>query len=127
LEFDQITPAVRNLPLQQKLVLFSILINEKNGLRNISTGEVYATYEFAVARAGERALGTRRVSSIISDLDMMGLIAAKTISRGRQGRTKRINSCLPPAFDALAVMQQEEAVMEDVVAGRYRLQNRLRL
>ncbi len=125
LEFDQITPAISNLPLQQKLVLFSILVNERNGLRNISTGEVYSTYELAVSRAGERALGTRRVSSIISDLDMMGLISAKTISRGRQGRSKRINSCLPPAFDALEVMEKAEPVMEEVVAGRYRLQRRL--
>lgn len=125
LEFDQITPAVANLPLQQKIVLFSILINEKNGLRNITTGEVYSTYEFACKSAVEKPLTTRRVSSLISDLDMQGLISAKTISRGRQGRSKRINSCLPPSFDAIQVMQASDAVMEDVVGARYRLQKRL--
>ena len=125
LEFDQITPAVANLPLQQKIVLFSILVNEKNGLRNITTGEVYNTYELACGNAMEKPLTTRRVSSLISDLDMMGLISAKTISRGRQGRSKRINSCLPPNFDAINVMQGSEAIMEDVVRARYRLQNRL--
>ena len=125
LEFDQITPAVANLPLQQKIVLFSILVNEKNGLRNITTGEVYNTYELACNNAVEKPLTTRRVSSLISDLDMMGLISAKTISRGRQGRSKRINSCLPPNFDAIQVMQASDAVMEDVIGARYRLQNRL--
>lgn len=125
LEFDQITPAVANLPLQQKIVLFSILINERNGLRNITTGEVYNTYELACNNAAEKTLTSRRVSSLISDLDMMGLISAKTISRGRQGRSKRINSRLPPSFDAVQVMQDSDAVMDDVINGRYRLQKRL--
>lgn len=125
LEFDQITPTVTSLPLQQKLVLFSILINEANGLRNISTGEVYATYTDACEHAGERALGARRISSLIRDLDMLGLISAKKASLGRHGMSKRINSCLPPAFDALAVMERAEPVMTDVAQARYRLQKRL--
>ncbi|MDE0707384.1 MAG: orc1/cdc6 family replication initiation protein [Candidatus Poseidoniales archaeon] len=125
LEFDQITPTIQDLPLQQKLVLFSILINEKNGLSNISTGEVYGTYEIACENAGERPLTSRRVSSLIRGLDMAGIITAKTTSRGRHGMSKRINSCLPPAFDALKVMHSAEPVMDDVVNARYRLQNRL--
>ena len=125
LEFDQITPTIKDLPLQQKLVLFSIIINEKNGLANISTGEVYGTYEMACENAGERPLTSRRVSSLISGLDMAGIITAKTTSRGRHGMSKRINSCLPPAFDALQVMQETEPVMGEVVRARYRLQNRL--
>ncbi len=125
LEFDQITPTIQNLPLQQKLVLFSILINEKNGLNNISTGEVYGTYEMACENAGERPLTSRRVSSLIRGLDMAGIITAKTTSRGRHGMSKRINSCLPPAFDAFKVMRSAEPVMDGVVDGRYRLQNRL--
>ena len=125
LEFDQITPTIQNLPLQQKLVLFSILINEKNGLSNISTGEVYGTYEMACENAGERPLTSRRVSSLIRGLDMAGIITAKTTSRGRHGMSKRINSCLPPAFDALKEMCSSEPVMNGVVESRYRLQNRL--
>ena len=125
LEFDQITPTIQNLPLQQKLVLFSIIINEKNGLSNISTGEVYGTYEMACENAGERPLTSRRVSSLISGLDMAGIITAKTTSRGRHGMSKRINTCLPPAFDALHIMRSADSVMDGVVGARYRLQNRL--
>jgi cell division control protein 6 len=125
LEFDQITPTIQNLPLQQKLVLFSVIINEKNGLSNISTGEVYGTYEMACENAGEKPLTSRRVSSLIQGLDMAGIITAKKTSRGRHGMSKRINSCLPPAFDALQVMSSAEPVMNEVIEGRYRLQNRL--
>lgn len=125
LEFDQITPTIQNLPLQQKLVLFSVIVNENNGLTNISTGEVYGTYEMACENAGEKPLTSRRVSSLIRGLDMAGIITAKTTSRGRHGMSKRINSCLPPAFDALEVMCSAEPVMNEVVSARYRLQNRL--
>ena len=125
LEFDQITPTIQNLPLQQKLVLFSVIINEKNGLSNISTGEVYGTYEMACENAGEKPLTSRRVSSLIQGLDMAGIITAKKTSRGRHGMSKRINSCLPPAFDALQVMSSAEPVMNEVIEERYRLQNRL--
>ena len=125
LEFAQITPTIQNLPLQQKLVLFSVIINEKNGLSNISTGEVYGTYEMACENAGEKPLTSRRVSSLIQGLDMAGIITAKKTSRGRHGMSKRINSCLPPAFDALQVMSSAEPVMNEVIEGRYRLQNRL--
>lgn len=125
LEFDQITPTIQNLPLQQKLVLFSVIVNENNGLTNISTGEVYGTYEMACENAGEKPLTSRRVSSLIRGLDMAGIITAKTTSRGRHGMSKRINTCLPPAFDALEVMCSSEPVMNEVVGARYRLQNRL--
>ena len=125
LEFDQITPTIRNLPLQQKLVLFSVIINEKNGLRNISTGEVYGTYEMACLNAGERALTSRRVSSLIRELDMIGIVSAKTTSRGRHGMSKRINTSLPPGFDVLEIMRSSEPLMEPVINTRYRLQNRL--
>ena len=125
LEFDQITPTIQNLPLQQKLVLFSVIINEKNGLNNISTGEVYGTYEMACENAGERPLTSRRISSLISGLDMAGIITAKTTSRGRHGMSKRINTCLPPAFDAIQIMRSAEPVMDGVIEGRYRLQNSL--
>ncbi|DAC60872.1 MAG TPA: cell division control protein Cdc6, partial [Candidatus Poseidoniales archaeon] len=119
------TPTIQNLPLQQKLVLFSVIVNENNGLTNISTGEVYGTYEMACENAGEKPLTSRRVSSLIRGLDMAGIITAKTTSRGRHGMSKRINSCLPPAFDALEVMCSAEPVMNEVVSARYRLQNRL--
>ena len=125
LEFDQITPTIQNLPLQQKLVLFSIIVNEKNGLSNISTGEVYGTYEMACENAGEKPLTSRRVSSLIRGLDMAGIITAKKTSRGRHGMSKRINSCLPPAFSALEVMCSAEPIMNEVIGARYRLQNRL--
>ena len=82
IEADQMTPVIAKLPNQQKVVLAAILINEKNGLKNIQTGEVYSIYSQACRHLGNNALTQRRVSGLISSLDMLGLITARTISKG---------------------------------------------
>jgi cell division control protein 6 len=126
LEFDQITPVIASLPLHSKFVLFSILTNESNGLRNLPTGLVYQVYEMACSNASENCLTGRSISTLISALDTLGLITAQTISKGRYGRSKQINSCIPKTVDPIDVMIGAEPTMIDVAAATYRLQGRLR-
>ena len=125
IESDQVTPVIRTLPTQQKLVLASVLINEKNGLRNMQTGEVYHIYKQACTNVGQQFLTSRRVSGIISNLDMLGLITAKTISRGRYGRSKEINSCIPTNIDPCDVMSKAEPALNEVFSAKYRHQTQL--
>lgn len=125
IEADQMTPVITNLPSQQKLVLASIIINEKNGLRNIKTGEVYDIYSQACSAIGQTRLTQRRVSGLISNLDMLGLITARTVNRGRYGRSKEINSCIPQNVDAPSIMVQSDNGMSDVFERSYRHQTRL--
>ncbi|HIM64403.1 MAG TPA: AAA family ATPase, partial [Candidatus Poseidoniales archaeon] len=100
LEYDQVTPVLKSLPLHQKVVLFAIILNEENGLRNISTGEVYRTYADACMKIGVEPLTPRRISSLLNELDTLGLIMARNVSKGRGGRSKQVNSAIPKAIDA---------------------------
>ena len=125
LEYDQVTPVFRTLPLHQKLVLFSICINEENGLRNISTGEIYRTYSEACSKIGIEPLTTRRVSSLLNELDTIGLIMARNVSKGRGGRSKQVNSAIPKAIDAIAVMSENEPLVNEAALGKYNLQGQL--
>ena len=125
LEYDQVTPVVRTLPLHQKLVLFSICINEENGLRNISTGEIYRTYSEACSKIGIEPLTTRRVSSLLNELDTIGLIMARNLSKGRGGRSKQVNSAIPKAIDAIALMSENEPLVNEAALGKYNLQGQL--
>jgi cell division control protein 6 len=125
LESDQMHPVLASLPSQQKLVLASILLNERNGLRNIQTGEVYDVYTQACRYVRQNPLTQRRVSGLISNLDMLGLITARTVSRGRYGRTKEINSCIPKNIDAEGIMVESETQMKEVFERPYRHQSRL--
>ncbi len=125
IECDQVTPILSSLPFQQKLVLTSVLLCEDHGLRNIPTGEVYEIYQQASHHGGQQALTQRRVSGIISNLDMLGLITAKIVNRGRGGRFKEINSCLPNNIDAIVIMSSEDEKISDISSQRFVFQSRL--
>jgi cell division control protein 6 len=125
IECDQITPAIAALPSQQKLVLFSILQIEHQGLRNIATGEIYEIYKQACKHFGNNILTQRRLTTLLSELDTLGIVTAKTISRGRYGRTKQVNSCIPNSIDAVKIMIDADELMQAVGDGNYRLQSRL--
>ena len=125
LEYDQVTPVLKSLPLHQKVVLFSIILNEENGLRNISTGEVYRTYADACMKIGVEPLTPRRISSLLNELDTLGLIMARNVSKGRGGRSKQVNSAIPKAIDAIGTMSESEPLIGEAALGRYTLQGQL--
>ena len=125
LEYDQVTPVLKTLPLHQKLVLFAIKLNEENGLRNISTGEIYRTYADACMKIGFEPLTPRRISSLLNELDTLGLIMARNVSKGRGGRSKQVNSAIPKAIDAISTMSESEPLIGEAALGRYNLQGQL--
>lgn len=125
IESDQIEPAIRELPLQQKLILLSVLVNERAGLRRIMTGEVYSVYKQVSRRAGVRPVTQRRVTDLISEFDMLGLVTAQIVSRGRGGRSKEISSCIPSTIDAIQLMIEAEPSLRDIMSHHYRVQSRL--
>jgi len=125
LEYDQVTPVLKSLPLHQKVVLFAIIMNEENGLRNISTGEVYRTYADACMKIGVEPLTPRRISSLLNELDTLGLIMARNVSKGRGGRSKQVNSAIPKAIDAIGTMSGSEPLIGEAALGRYALQGQL--
>ena len=125
LEYDQVTPVLKTLPLHQKLVLLSICLNEENGLKNISTGDVYRTYADACILIHVEPLTTRRVSSLLNELDTLGLIIARNVSKGRGGRSKQVNSATPKAIDCISLMSENEPLIAEAALGKYKLQSKL--
>ena len=125
LEHDQVTPVLRTLPLHQKLVLFCIIINEENGLRNISTGEIVRTYSEACMKINIEALTPRRISTLLNELDTLGLIMARNVSKGRGGRSKQVNSAIPKGIDSIKTLSKNEPLIEEASQGKYMLQGRL--
>jgi len=125
LEYDQVTPVLKTLPLHQKIVLLSICLNEGNGLKNISTGDVYRTYADACILIHVEPLTTRRVSSLLNELDTLGLIIARNVSKGRGGRSKQVNSATPKAIDCISLMSENEPLIAEAALGKYKLQSKL--
>ncbi|PSQ27613.1 cell division control protein Cdc6, partial [Halobacteriales archaeon QS_9_67_15] len=95
IELDRVVEVVRTLPTQSKLVLFAIIMLEKNGVHNINTGEVYNVYQRLCEEIDVDMLTQRRVTDLISELDMLGIVNAVVVSKGRYGRTKEISLSVP--------------------------------
>ncbi|MBN1792367.1 ORC1-type DNA replication protein [Candidatus Woesearchaeota archaeon] len=96
IERDRVLELVKNHPKQFQATLYAILVNKKDSKFNfIQTGDVYDTYREICNKVGLRPLTQRRVSDIIAELDMLGIINAKVISKGRLGRTRDISFQLP--------------------------------
>jgi len=91
LERDNVMELVKNLTLQLKLVFYAILSSLKNKVTPASTGEIFDVYNILCGRNNIDVLTQRRLSDLIGELDMLGLINAKVVSKGRYGRTREIS------------------------------------
>jgi len=92
---DRIVEVVSTQPKQYQLVLYSIISLQSGKGGNIFTGEVYEVYKSLCNRTNTSVLTQRRISDIISEFDMLGIVNAKVISKGRYGRTRNISVSIP--------------------------------
>lgn len=109
IEKDKILDIIETEPKQFQAVLRAIidieegrekakeqqksLFNEES--TKIFTGDVYNIYQKLCQKINLEVLTQRRVGDIIAEFDMLGLINAMVISKGRYGRTKEIKLLIP--------------------------------
>lgn len=119
LEMDKYNEVLRTLPIQTKLVLLSVIAIERSGLqpRNKTTSTLYEFYKSFSDKVhwSSNVLTQGRVSDILSELDMLGLINAKTISFGRGGRTKQIELCVP--VEVIANGLKDDGLLSDYISN----------
>ena len=96
IEVDRVLDVVKTQPKQFQAVLYIVLSLAKQQKSPIFTGEVYDIYRNLCSQIGLIPLTQRRVSDIIAEYDMLGIINAKVISKGRYGRTREICLATPP-------------------------------
>jgi archaeal cell division control protein 6 len=102
MEIDRVDEAIRSLPVQNKAILAAI--SRFDGGTN--TGELYLAYSNLCRRIGIETLTQRRMSGILGDLDLLGLVEASVVSKGRRGRTKKIQLLI--GKDSLAKTLSED-------------------
>lgn len=95
IERDRVVDIVNSQPKQFKLTLYSIFEMFLKANKCIFTGDIYELYKNLCFRTGDRPLTQRRLSDIVAELDMLGIINAKVISKGRYGRTREICLAIP--------------------------------
>ena len=130
IEIDRIIEVVRTLPNQSKLVLYSIIVfdkqNKKEGrIQSMTTGEVYDIYKEFCKKTHFTGLTQRRIADLISELDMLGIITARVISKGRHGRTREIQLSPSTTTGELLKVLQEDDVFKELSKYKMRGQTKL--
>lgn len=92
---DRILDTIKTQPKQFQATLLSIFTYALQNNNAIFTGDIYNYYKEVCEKCGLKPLTQRRLSDIIAELDMLGIINAKVVSKGRYGRTREISLAIP--------------------------------
>lgn len=83
---------LKNAPTHMKLVVLAIART-----KDAYTGNVYDTYASLCKHLEQEPLTQRRVTQMISKLDLLGMVATDVVSQGRYGRSQKISIKIPLA------------------------------
>jgi len=125
IELDRVTEVVRTLPTQSKLVLISIIVGERiqDDITPLTTGEVYSIYKELASAVSIDHLTQRRITDLVSELDMLGIVTARVISKGRYGRTRHIH--MSTSIDKTIEVLDEDDMLRGLARYRPKIQTRL--
>jgi cell division control protein 6 len=90
IETDSMVECIATLPTQSKVVLYSMLLLDHMGQNIFTSGEVSRIYQEIAPVIDLDVLTHRRITDLISELNMLGVINTRVVSRGRYGRTKEM-------------------------------------
>lgn len=111
IEKDKILDIIITEPKQFQFVLYSIInLIEKNNDEAIFTGDVYNLYQQICSKNRCEVLTQRRVSDIIQEFDMLGIINVRVISKGRGGRMREIRLAI-----SKEIIKKAKNIIEDTL------------
>ena len=90
IERDKYVDMIRTSPKQLQAALYAALTG-KPKRKMLQTGDAYLVYERFCNESGLRPVTQRAFSDLLCELDMYGYLRARTVSRGRYGRSKDIH------------------------------------
>ncbi|HEX9845112.1 MAG TPA: AAA family ATPase [Candidatus Nitrosotenuis sp.] len=108
MEEDKEVTALRSYPLHEKLLILAVM--KASGL---STGEIYAAYKTLCKTTRQKELTQRRITQMLSEIEMSGIISGKIVHQGIHGRTKKYSLTIPT--ETVKDTFRNEATLEDVI------------
>jgi cell division control protein 6 len=108
MEEDKETTALNSYPLHEKLLILGVMKASGN-----TTGEIYHSYKNLCKITRQKELTQRRITQMLSEIEMTGLITGKIVHQGMHGRTKKYNLTLNP--DTVKKAFKEDLTLEDLL------------
>ena len=114
IERDKILDVIKTEPKQFQYVLHSIItLSEKSKGSPMFTGDVYNLYEEVCLKNKAEVLTQRRVSDIIQEFDMLGIINVRVVSKGRGGRMREIKLAI-----AKPIVEKAKEIIQETLDYR---------
>ena len=82
--------SIKSYPLHEKILLVAIM--RANGS---STGEIYTSYRNLCKIIGKDKLTQRRITQMLSQIELSGIITGRLVHQGIHGRTKKYKLTIP--------------------------------
>ncbi len=91
IEVDKESQQLDAFSLHEKLLVITIMKSP-----NISTGDIYSAYKSLCKTTHQNELTQRRVTQMLSEIELSGLISGRMIHQGIHGNTKKFNLTISP-------------------------------
>jgi cell division control protein 6 len=100
--------SLKSYPLHEKLVILAIM---KAG--GSSTGEIYLAYKGLCKVVGRDELTQRRITQMLSEIELSGIITGRLIHQGIHGRTKKYKLTISP--EMIKKSFKDDLTLQDIV------------
>ena len=100
--------SLKSYPLHEKLVILAIM--KANGS---STGEIYTLYKNLCKVVGKDELTQRRITQILSEIELSGMISGRLVHQGIHGRTKKYK--LTISSEMIEKTFKDDLTLQDIV------------
>ncbi len=100
--------ALKSYPLHEKLLILAVMKSSE-----ISTGETYLTYKALCKEIRQKELTQRRVTQMLSEIEMSGIISGRIVHQGTHGNTKKFKITISP--DIIKNTFKDELTLQDIL------------
>ena len=108
MEEDKETAALTSYPLHEKLIILAVM--KASGS---STGEIYGAYKDLCKAVRQKELTQRRVTQMLSEIELSGIISGRIVHQGIHGRTKKYKLTISP--ETVKQTFKNDLTLEDIV------------
>ena len=108
IEIDKESQQLNAFSLHEKLLVITIMKTP-----NISTGDIYSAYKSLCRITCQNELTQRRVTQMLSEIELSGLISGRMIHQGIHGNTKKFNLTISP--DLVKNTLNPEEIFADIL------------
>ena len=100
--------ALKSYPLHEKLLILAVMKSSE-----ISTGETYLTYKALCKEIRQKELTQRRVTQMLSEIEMSGIISGRIVHQGTHGNTKKFKITI--SHDIIKNTFKDELTLQDIL------------